>query len=290
MIHLFNPDDLIHLPTAADLPDSDDTPVDNELQNLVPNLLLAILSVIWADRQDWYWGVDMGIYYHPYKPPIIPDGFLSLGVPRVKSERLRLSYVLWEESNIIPKLFLEVVSETYNGEYDWKKRLYAQFGVPYYVVYNPLGGKPRRTDQRRKLSPNQHQKLEVYHLVNNRYRRLEGNPIWIPDIDLGIGYDIGTYQAITREWLFWYNEAGERYTIAEELLIQARQELQQTRSALEQERQRAEQERQRAEQERQRAEQERQRAEQERQRAEQAEQQLAALRQQLAQDQHSDDH
>ncbi|MEH2077119.1 MAG: hypothetical protein V7K57_22430 [Nostoc sp.] len=40
------------LPTAAELPDSDDTPVDNELQNLVPNLLLAILSAIWSDRHD----------------------------------------------------------------------------------------------------------------------------------------------------------------------------------------------------------------------------------------------
>lgn len=32
------------LPTSAELPDSDDTPVDNELQNLIPNLLEAILA------------------------------------------------------------------------------------------------------------------------------------------------------------------------------------------------------------------------------------------------------
>lgn len=38
----YNP--LQYLPSSAELPD-DDTPVDNELQNLIPNLLLAIASV-----------------------------------------------------------------------------------------------------------------------------------------------------------------------------------------------------------------------------------------------------
>jgi Uma2 family endonuclease len=34
--------------------------VDNELQNLIPNLLLTILAFIWQERQDWFLGVDMG--------------------------------------------------------------------------------------------------------------------------------------------------------------------------------------------------------------------------------------
>ena len=38
----YNPLDC--LPSSAELPDSDDTPVDNELQNLIPNLLAAILA------------------------------------------------------------------------------------------------------------------------------------------------------------------------------------------------------------------------------------------------------
>lgn len=50
----YNP--LQYLPSATELPDSDDTPVDNELQNLIPNLLLAILAVVWKDRMDWFLG------------------------------------------------------------------------------------------------------------------------------------------------------------------------------------------------------------------------------------------
>jgi len=46
------------LPTAEELPSSDDDPVDNPLQNDIPNLLLSLLAELWADRDEWYFGVD----------------------------------------------------------------------------------------------------------------------------------------------------------------------------------------------------------------------------------------
>jgi len=59
--------------------------------------------VLWADRNDWYFGVDMGIY-HTLGPsplvPVIPDGFLSLGVERHEQGRTRKSYVMWEENDV----------------------------------------------------------------------------------------------------------------------------------------------------------------------------------------------
>jgi Uma2 family endonuclease len=124
-------DSRLHLPTAKDLPDSDETPVDNELQDLIPGLLKAILAIIWSKRLDWFFGVDMGIYYDPDRPAIIPDGFLSVGVPRIIDEGLRLSYVLWEEQKL-PILVLEVVSQTRRGEYTKKKDFYQEMGVLYY--------------------------------------------------------------------------------------------------------------------------------------------------------------
>ncbi len=42
---MFNYNPLHCLPSSTELPDSDDTPVDNELQILIPNLLLAILAI-----------------------------------------------------------------------------------------------------------------------------------------------------------------------------------------------------------------------------------------------------
>lgn len=216
------------LPSAEDLPDSDDTPVDNELQDLIPGLLKTILALIWSERMDWFFGVDMGIYYDPDKPAIVPDGFLSIGVPRIIDSDLRLSYVLWEEQKL-PIMVLEVVSQTRRGEYTQKKQEYAELGILYYVIYNPL--------RKRK------QRLEVYKLENGKYQLLPGEAVWLSEINLGIGREEGKYQGITREWLYWYDEQGKRYLTAEELL-------QQERERSEFERQRAEFERKKAESER----------------------------------------
>ncbi|PPS43278.1 Uma2 family endonuclease [Chroococcidiopsis sp. TS-821] len=197
------------LPTSAELPDSDDTPVDNELQNLIPNLLAAVLALVWTDRSDWFFGVDMGIYYAPGEPPIVPDGFLSLGVDRFVGEEGRLSYVLWEEDNKVPILALEVVSKTYSGEYEQKKDDYARLGILYYVIYAPGRGRHRK----RKV-------LEVYRLVDEQYVLQTDEPCWMPEIGLGIGREEGTYQGWTREWLYWYDEAGKRLPTPEEIAQQ----------------------------------------------------------------------
>jgi hypothetical protein len=85
-----------YLPTADELPCSDDTPVDNELQELIPGLLKSILMILWItsgrlrQRLDWFCGIDMAIYYDPEQPAlaeplpwrIVPDAFISLGVER----------------------------------------------------------------------------------------------------------------------------------------------------------------------------------------------------------------
>jgi Uma2 family endonuclease len=195
------------LPTAEDLPDSDETPVDNELQELAPTLLKLILSMIWADRTDWFMGIDMGLYYSPDEPPIVPDAFISLGVESVKSEDLRSSYVLWEEKGILPQLALEVVSTKYRGEYSTKKALYEQLGVLYYVVYNA----------KRKRKPT----LEVYKLIQGKYLPMVGFPLWMPELQLGLGKERRSFQGRDREWLFWYDAAGDRYLMPDERIAAA---------------------------------------------------------------------
>jgi Uma2 family endonuclease len=207
MLLEYNPRDC--LPSAEDLPDSDDTPVDNQLQHLIPGLLEAILALIWSERMDWFFGVDMGIYSDPQQPAIVPDGFLSVGVPRIIDSDLRLSYVLWEEQKR-PILVLEVVSQTRRGEYTYKKKEYAELGILYYVIYNPLRKRKAR--------------LEVYKLEADDYQLLSGEPVWLAEINLGIGRSEGTYQGITREWLYWYDAQGERYLTPEEQILAAKQE------------------------------------------------------------------
>lgn len=219
------PIDLQHLPTSDELPCSDDTPVDNEDQNLLPNILLFLLNAIWAERQDWYFGVDMGIYHTTGKSPrvpVIPDGFLSLGVERRKPNRKgrgRLSYVLWEENNIAPILTLELVSHSYGGEYDEKMDIYTKLEVLYYVIYNP------EFWQR-----DGHQPFEVYKLTQGEYRLQIGEPYWMPEVGLGIGRVQTTFGNLPQEQLAWFDQRGDRFL-----------------SDAEQERQRADRERQQKE-------------------------------------------
>jgi Uma2 family endonuclease len=197
-----------YLPSAEELPDSGETPVDNELQELIPALLKSILLMLWEDRMDWLFAIDMGIYTDPEQPPIVPDAFLSLGVERCYDEELRPSYVLWDE-HVVPSLAIEIVSPTYRNEYTTKLAPYAAMGVLYYIIYS--------SRRRRKA------KLEVHKLINGTYQLQFGSPVWMPEIGLGIGYERENYAGVTREWLYWYDETGNRYPTPNERIEQESQ-------------------------------------------------------------------
>jgi Uma2 family endonuclease len=198
---------LLSFPTEEDLLDCDEKPVDNELQLLAPMLLRGILSYIWDDRLDWFFGINLGVYPVIDQPAIGPDAFLSLGVERVRANnKLRLSYLVYREG-VMPQWVLEVVSKQPGGEYDEKFRQYAELGVLYYTIYNP-------SHYRR----DQHEAFEVYRLEKGRYVRQFGNPVWMPEIGLGIGHEVGSQDRNRRDWLYWYDEQGSRYPVPENAL------------------------------------------------------------------------
>ncbi|NMG06612.1 Uma2 family endonuclease [Brasilonema sp. UFV-L1] len=202
------------LPTTDELPCSDDIPVDNEDQNFLPNVLLFLLNSIWANRMDWFFGVDMAVYHttgvNP-RVPVVPDAFLSLGVERKKGGKSRKSYAVWEENDVVPILTLEMVSHTPGGEYDEKMAIYNKLGVLYYVIYNP---EYWRRDQ--------HQPFEVYKLVDGDYKLQISEPYWMSEIGLGIGRCQGVFAGIQQEQLAWYSQQGDRYLTADEVVQQER--------------------------------------------------------------------
>jgi Uma2 family endonuclease len=201
----------LSLPTEEDLPDSDEKPVDHELQLLAPMLLRGILMLLWNDRMDWFMGVNLGVYPDPYEPAIGPDAFLSLGVERIReNHKLRLSYLVYQEK-VMPQWVLEVVSRKPGGEYGKKFKRYAEMGVLYYTIYNP-------SHYRR----DKHEVFEVYRLEEGVYVRQPGNPVWMPELGLGIGHEMGTHEQCKRDWLYWYDEQGVRYPAPEDALRQER--------------------------------------------------------------------
>ena len=226
---VFQPLDV--LPSTDELPCSDDTPVDNEDQNLLPNLLLLALANLWSQRMDWFFAVDMAVYHTTGaspKVPIVPDAFLSLGVERKKGGKSRKSYALWEENGTVPIFVLEMVSHRYNDEYEEKLKAYARLGVRYYVVYNPEYWQRHR-----------HQPFEVYKLEANRYQLQIGEPYWMEEVGLGIGRGRQVVGGIEQEVLLWYDVQGQPYPLPEQAMKDMQRELSAERQKLSAERQRA---------------------------------------------------
>ena len=106
--------------------------------------------------------------------------------------------------------------------------------MPYYGIYSMRTGN-----------------LEVYHLIDFVYRKMEPNerghyPIPVLDVELGLWQ--GSYQNQELLWLRWWDSQGN-------LLLTGSEQVEIERARVEQERQRTQQERQRTEQERRRAQQ-----------------------------------
>jgi Uma2 family endonuclease len=178
------------------------------------------LSYVWAGQLDWFLGINLGIYYDTDEPAMVedrpevigPDAFLSLGVPKIRpSGELRLSYVLNQEK-VMPQWVLEVVSKKSGDEYDGKFKHYASMGILYYTIYNPSH-----------YDRDGHDAFEVYKLKKGKYVSQKGNPVWMSEIGLGIGYEFGRQEEIGRDWLYWYDEQGNRYLAPEDASKQERQ-------------------------------------------------------------------
>ena len=79
--------------------------------------------------------------------------------------------------------------------------------------------------------------------MNQKYKLLDGNPVWLPEIGLAIGYENLDYANWDRQWLFWYDEAGHRYLTDREKSLAAESTILAMWQAKEQERLAKEQER-----------------------------------------------
>ena len=91
---------------------------------------------------------------------------------------------------------------------------YAQLGVKYYVIYNPEHSRRH-----------QHEPLEVYKLVEGQYEKQEGEPVWLPEIGLGIGRVQGKLGGIRREWLAWSDMTGKAYPLPKEQIRRMQKQL-----------------------------------------------------------------
>lgn len=233
----------------------DDTPVDNFQSEVQQRLLVEPLYSAAALPAPFLAAANVGLFYKLKAEPIVPDVMLGLGIQRPDdfSERRNRTYFVWEFGKV-PEVCIEIVSNREGDELTLssksrqkgktlaKSALYAQIGVRYYVVFDPLQQIQGKNDMRGA-------RLRVWSIAASGYTELTpapgianaGGRVWLSAVGLGLTLWEGPYEeAVPRLWLRWCNRDGQ--------VIATGAEGQRA------ERQRAEAERQRAEAERQRAE------------------------------------
>lgn len=207
----------------------DDTPVDNLLSEKQQRLLTEALYSLWLaldGLKRFLAAANVGLFYALRQPPLVPDVFLSLNVqvPQDWHQKEHRSYFFWEFGKP-PEVVIEIVSNKEGNELGSKLRDYAQIGVTYYVVYDPL----------QQLGETL---LRVYGLREAHYVDL--NEPWLEQVGLGLTLWQGVFEGIQDMWLRWCDKEGNVIPTGAERAEQAESRLQGTESLLEQERERSE--------------------------------------------------
>ncbi len=190
----------------------DETPVDNIFSAKQQRLLTRSLYSSWTpppredqpeEKRKFLADANVGVFYSPYFPPVVPDMFLSLDVAPHPDWHLHdhRSYFVWEFQKA-PDVVVEIVSNHKGGELSSKLRLYAQIDVPYYVVHDPW--QLLSTDV-----------VQVYERgLSKRYRLRKD--LQLPEVGLGVTLWQGEFEGYTNTWLRWCDAAGNMIPTGEE--------------------------------------------------------------------------
>ncbi|NJR64853.1 MAG: Uma2 family endonuclease [Leptolyngbyaceae cyanobacterium CRU_2_3] len=202
----------------------DDTPVDNFQSEEQQRLLVEPLYSSKALPAPFLAAANVGLFYKLKGEPIVPDMLLSLGVQRPEdfSQRQNRSYFAWEFGKV-PEVCIEIVSNAEGDELSLsrksqqkgktaaKKAIYAQIGIPYYVVFDPLRQIQGQGEMNGAL-------LRVWMISAVGYTELTsdlgivavGESVWLEGIGLGLTLWSGQFEEeVTRLWLRWCDRQGQ---------------------------------------------------------------------------------
>lgn len=217
----------LHKP-PTDLIFDDGEPLESNRHRIAMNLLIRSLQQAWLDRENYFVGGNMFVYYsrsqvrnRDFKGP---DFFVVLNVDGTQS---RQGWVVWDENGRYPDVIIELMSpSTANVDIGTKKNIYQDiFRTRDYFVFDPF-------------NPDSLQGWQLD--ANLLYQPLTSNEngwLWCATLGFWLGIWEGTIDRETAPWLRFYDEQGNLVLLPEEA-----------------QQQRAESERQRAESEHQRAE------------------------------------
>jgi Uma2 family endonuclease len=232
----------------------DDTPVDNFQSEVQQRLLVEPLYSAVALPPPFLAAANVGLFYQIKADPIVPDIMVSLGVQRPDdfSKKRNRAYFTWEFGKV-PDLCLEIVSNQEGDELALSAKsrakgrsrhkfdLYAQIGVRYYAVFDPLRQIQNPQEMNNAL-------LRVWAIDAQGYQEItptqgltqSGDWVWLNGLGLGLSLWEGMFEeTVPRLWARWCDRNGKVIATGAEGQNQARAEAKTERLRADTERQRA---------------------------------------------------
>jgi Uma2 family endonuclease len=194
----------VPMPPDGSLLWSDEPEMESSLHFAQIALLVACLEWLWRDRDDFFAGANLTVYYSAKQIKTRdfrgPDFFLVTNTER----KPRLSWVIWEEDGRYPDLVIEILSDS-TAEVDrtTKKQLYQNtWRLPEYFWFSPIT-----------------LELEGFRLGKKRYQKISPNAaglLWSEVLGMFLGIHEGK--------LRYFDAQSQLLLTPEEAAIQAEQQ------------------------------------------------------------------
>jgi Uma2 family endonuclease len=201
------------MPDATQL-ESNEPEMESSLHYAQLALLVACLEWLWQDRDDFFIGANLTIYFSREQLKTRefrgPDFFLV----NHAEKRPRKSWVVWEEDGQYPDLIIELLSDsTARTDKNLKKTLYQdRFRTPEYFLFSP-----------------ETLEFEGYHLVEQAYQVITPNQaghLW--------SHVLGLYLGVQDGKLRYFTQLGQLVPTPEEAAGQAQVQAQQAQAQAQQ--------------------------------------------------------
>ncbi|NJL40102.1 MAG: Uma2 family endonuclease [Leptolyngbyaceae cyanobacterium SM1_4_3] len=208
------------MPDATQL-ESVEPEMESSLHYAQLALLVACLEWLWRDRNDFFIGANLTIYFSRQQLKTQdfrgPDFFLV----KKTQKRPRRSWVVWEEDGKYPDLIIELLSDSTAGnDRNLKKEIYQdRFRTPEYFYFSP-----------------DTLELAGYRLIGQRYQAIAPNSagfLWSESLNLYLGVHQGQ--------LRYFDPEGQLVLTPEEDALRSEQQALQAQQQALQAQQRAEQ-------------------------------------------------
>ncbi|MEM1034439.1 MAG: Uma2 family endonuclease [Myxococcota bacterium] len=190
------PEGWVDPPRADDLPCCDGEPLESDRHRRQMNLLIDSIEHHWANRDDFFAGGNMFVYFSSLQAKNNdfrgPDFFVVTDVARGE----RKSWIVWDEGGRTPEVIVELLSEsTRDTDFGEKKRIYERvLRVPEYFVFDPFSGELWGF----RLAPTTYQEIP----------RTPGGRLSSTILGLELGVRSGRYQGIEADWLRMFTANG----------------------------------------------------------------------------------